>query len=45
MVERLVNLGSDGCQMGRGGMLHLYLHLAVARIHIVELLDARCAGV
>ena len=35
-----VDLGTDGSQVGRGGLLHLHLHLAVARIDIVELLDA-----
>ena len=28
-------------QMGCAGLFHLYLHLTVARIHIVELLHAR----
>ena len=40
-IERRVYLGSDGSQMGSGGMLHLYLYLAVAGIHVVELLDTR----
>ena len=32
--------GTEGTQMFRHGLLHLHLHLAVARVHIVELLLA-----
>ena len=44
-IERRVDLGTDGSQVGRGGLLHLYLYVAVGRVHIVELLDAGGSGV
>ena len=44
-IERWVDLCSDCGQMSRSGMLHLYLYLAVARVHVVKLLLARCSGV
>ena len=45
-IIRRIDLGTDLLQMGCGGILHLYLHLAIAGIHIVELLHARgpCVG-
>ena len=40
-VERRVDLCAYLCQMGCGGMLHLYLHLTVAWVHIIKLFHAR----
>ena len=40
-IERRIDLGTDLSQMGRSCMLHLYLHLAVTGVHIVELLHTR----
>ncbi len=51
LVEVYIGVGAgvyqraDGPQVGRGGLLHLYLYGAVGGVHIVELLDARGAGV
>ena len=39
MVAR-VYPGPDGFQVGGGGLLHLYLHVAVGRVHVVKLLHA-----
>ena len=36
-----VYLGTNGSQMGCRCMFHLYLHLTVAWVHVVELLDTR----
>ena len=45
-IERGVDFGADGSQVSGGSMLHLYLYLAIAWVHIVELLLARrtCVG-
>ena len=40
-IERGINLCPNLCQVGRGGMLHFNLHLAVAGVHIIELLHPR----
>ena len=34
-----------GFEMSRAGILHLYLHLALRRVHIIELLFAALAGI
>ena len=39
-VIRGVNLCPDLLQVGGGGLLHLDLHLAVAGVHVIELLHA-----
>ena len=44
-VVRGIDLCADLRQVGGGGMFHLYLHLAVAGVHVVELLHARGTGV
>ena len=44
-IERWVYLSANGSQMGCCGMFHLNLYLAVAWVHVVKLLLARCAGV
>ena len=36
-----VNQCTDFAQMVRAGLLHLHLHIAVGRVHVVELLHAR----
>ena len=40
-IERGIDLGTNLSQMGRSCMLHLYLHLTVTGVHIVELLHTR----
>ena len=35
-----IHEGADGLQMGRSRRFHLYLHLAVGRVHVVKLLHA-----
>ena len=44
-IEGRIDLRTDSREMGRSGMFHLDLHLAVSWIHIVELLDTRCPEV
>ena len=44
-IERRVDLGANSRQMSCSSVLHLNLHLAVARVHVVKLLFARCSGV
>ena len=48
-VRSLISGGVDECshllEMRRDGFFHLHLHLTVARVDIVELLLAACAGV
>ena len=43
ILEHRLKISPDGLQMGRTGLFHLYLHLAVAGIHIVEYLIAGVA--
>ena len=45
-IERGVDFGTDGSQVGGGSMLHLNLYLTITWVHIVELLFARgtCIG-
>ena len=45
-IERGIDLGANGSQVSSRSMLHLYLYLAIAWVHIVELLLARrtCVG-
>ena len=40
-IERGIDLGTDLSQMGCSCLFHLYLHLTVAWVHIVELLHTR----
>ena len=40
-----VDLGTNLLQMGRGSQFHLYLHLAIGGVDVVELFDARGTGV
>ena len=44
-IERGVDFGADGSQVGGGSMLHLNLYFAIAWVHIVELLFARGTGI
>ena len=45
LVGRGVYQCLDGLQVLGDHLLHLYLHVAVGRVHVVELLDTRCPGV
>ena len=44
-VEARIYLRTDGSKVGSSRMLHFYLHLTVAGIHIIKLFHARCPEV